>query len=314
MTRFLQLMAVMLAAAAQPALTSGADVDITPRSSVIASPITARLSIPLAEGERARLPKKPPLPGQAELLETKSHPPVTRDDGSSVLVVEYVFLMYKTGKAEFPPVTYEIVKEDDSRQTFTTGPVSFDIVSVRTDPGAADQPVDIRPPVDMPFDWRRYLLPALALLAAAIIGALIWRRFSTGRKLAESEQGPPPVPPHLEAFDSLTALKNRDMFAHGQGQLYFFLLSDIMRKYVEGRYGAPALERTTDEFEREFDLRYERKEKRDMLIGLLRGCDIVKFANREATREEADRAFAQAWAWVEETMPRQPATPEKEDK
>ncbi|MDH5638753.1 MAG: hypothetical protein OEZ04_09695, partial [Nitrospinota bacterium] len=250
----------------------------------------------------------------AELLDMKAHPPVTQNDGGATQVVEYVFMMYKVGKAEFPAVTYEIVGEDDKRRTLSTEPVSFEIATTLTDPKTADQPIEIRPPVDLPFDWKRYLLPALALLAACVIGALIWRKLSTRRRIIETEQGPPPVPPHLEAFDNLTALKSQDMFAQGRGRRYFFLLSDIIRKYVEGRYGAPALERTTDEFEREFDLRYERKEKRDILLDLMRTCDMVKFANQEASREDGDQAFDQAWAWVDATKPRQPTPPEEKEK
>ncbi|MDH5509323.1 MAG: hypothetical protein OEZ32_03100 [Nitrospinota bacterium] len=313
MMRLLPLIAIAFSAMAQPAMGQ-ATVDITPQTSPIASPITARLSIRLAAGERVRLPKNPPLPDKAELLDMKAHPSVPQSDGGATQVVEYIFMMYKVGKAEFPAVTYEIVGEEEKRRTLSTDPGSFEIITSLTDPKTADQPIEIRPPVDLPFDWKRYLLPTLALLAAVIIGALMWRKFSTRRRIIEERQGPPPVPPHLEAFDSLAALKSQDMFARGHGRKYFFLLSDIIRKYVEGRYGAPALERTTDEFEREFDLRYERKEKRDKLMDLMRTCDMIKFANQETSREEGDRAFDQAWAWVEETKPRKPTAPEEKEK
>lgn len=288
------------------------DLSVSPKSATIAAPITARLSIRMAEGERARLPKKPPLPEKAELLDMKVLPPVALEDGSVVQTVEFLFTMYKVGKAEFPAVAYEIVGADGQGRAHATAPTPFEIVSVRTDPNTADQPINIRPPVELPLDLKRYLLPALALLAAAIVGALLWRKLSARRRMMTEEHGPPAVPPHLEAFESLASLKRQEMFSQGHGRRFFFLLSDIMRKYVEGRYGAPALERTTDEFEREFDLRFERKEKRDQLIDLMRTCDMVKFANKEALREDGDQAFDTAWAWVESTRPKEPIIPEED--
>jgi hypothetical protein len=200
-------------------------------------------------------------------------------------------------------VEYTVIGEDGAREKRSAGPASFTIVSVRTDPKTADKLVEIRPLLPMSFDWGRYLIPALALLAAAIIGALIWRRISRLKRATGGELLPPLIPAHVKALASLEKLREDDLFSHGEGRRHFFQVSEIMRRYVEGRYGAPALERTTDEIEMVFDQRFERKEKRDPLLCLLREMDMVKFAKREANREDGLAAIGRARAWVEATKP-----------
>ncbi|MDH4182660.1 MAG: hypothetical protein OEV92_00425 [Nitrospinota bacterium] len=298
----------LLAAAPSPAMAAA--VFISPASGPIGAPITARVTVELAEGEKAVFPK-PALPEEAELLEIRVGPVAKGKDGALSQTAEYVFTSYKVGPAEFPGVEVSIQGPGDAARAEDTGPASYEIITSLTDPKTKDQLVDIRPPLEMPIDWRRYLAPALMALAAMAAGALLWRYLSGRHKISAGPPPPPPPPAHLAAFERLKNLKEEDLFFRGQGQVYFFQLSEIMRAYVEARYGAPALERTTAEIEMVFDLRFERKDKRERLIELLETCDIFKFTKRQPTREDGELAFEVAWQWVEDTRQRDPVREEK---
>jgi len=298
----------LLAAASSPAMAAA--VSISPASGPIGAPITARVTVELAEGEKAVFPK-PALSEEAELLEIRVGPVEKGKDGAMSQTAEYVFTSYQVGQAEFPGVEVFIQGPGDAARAEAAGTASYEIITSLTDPKTNDQLVDIRPPLEMPIDWRRYLAPALLALAAMAAGALLWRYLSGRHKISAGPPPPPPPPAHLAAFERLKNLKEEDLFFRGQGQVYFFQLSEIMRAYVEARYGAPALERTTAEIEMVFDLRFERKDKRERLIELLETCDIFKFTKRQPTREDGELAFDVAWQWVEDTRQRDPVREEK---
>jgi hypothetical protein len=86
---------------------------------------------------------------------------------------------------------------------------------------------------------------------------------------------------------------------------YYFRLADIVRGYIERRFGLLAPERTTEEFLRE--ARQDRSltaEQKDMLGRFLRAADLVKFALHRPEPAEAASALAAARRFVTETAPR----------
>lgn len=93
------------------------------------------------------------------------------------------------------------------------------------------------------------------------------------------------------------------MWQNNKHKAYYSGLTDILRRYLAGRYGIGALEMTSDEIidaVRPLDL--PRKSAME-LTALLREADLVKFA--KATPEAARNEEAYQWAYyfVEETKP-----------
>jgi hypothetical protein len=79
-------------------------------------------------------------------------------------------------------------------------------------------------------------------------------------------------------------------------------LSDIVRRYVERRFGIRAPEQTTKEFLAEASRHPSIVEgHRVLLSGFMRTADRVKFAAERPGSTDCDRAFDAANGFVEET-------------
>ncbi|VAX18780.1 hypothetical protein MNBD_NITROSPINAE04-2483 [hydrothermal vent metagenome] len=276
-------------------------VFVEPPQTPIGAPINVHIDIDLKPGSKLRMPKTLSLPEGVDFLSYEALPPVTHEDGSKTVRVVYKVEAYKIGKSEIPPFEYIVIDSTGTESTIKVGPTPFEIVSIRNDPATADTPKDIHGPAKASLRWSAYIYTALALIAVIIAGVLLWR-WLAGRKRTPVE--PPAIPEkasHELAYEQLARLQAEDPFGKGFAQEHFFRVSEIARGYVEKRYGILALERTTLELEREFDNRYAPQNIKMKLLNILKACDLVKFAKRKPTREEADNAIQEALEFVDNT-------------
>lgn len=277
------------------------EITVQPKSVTIAEPVEIRLVIDLAADERVRLPEKLPLPEDVEIVSVETFGASDKDVEKGETVVLYKLAAYRLGSVKIPEFEYKVVSPDGAEKTRKTGPVSFMVESVRKDPETADNLKDIKPPVSVKLRWGNYILPVIFLLAVILAVYFLWRWWVQRPKITPAPPPPPLRPPHEIAYAELEKLKAEDPFAAGRARQYFFRLSEIVRKYLEARYGLLALERTTDELETEFDSRYAAGEARLKVLNLLKACDLVKFANRTPERRQADDALQVAFEVVEMT-------------
>jgi hypothetical protein len=144
-----------------------------------------------------------------------------------------------------------------------------------------------------------WLVPAsiaggVALLALAFLAVRARRR----RRRAAVRRSAAEI-----AFGRLAALE-RGGLPEGReaADRWYVELSDIVRRYIEDRFGIRAPELTTEEFLREARRLSELGEPhRALLSAFLEGCDRVKFAGHEPAADESSAALALARRLIEET-------------
>ncbi len=170
---------------------------------------------------------------------------------------------------------------------------------------------DIKPTMRMPLragEISGYILMALllvALVVAAVWMVRKWRRDHTifGRREA--------VPPHVAAIRALEALHHQKLWQNNKHKQYYTLLADIVRTYIEGRYGIQAMEMTTDELMRALKGVELSETNRSKLAGLLGVADLAKFAKYTPSAEDNEACYNDAYYFVEDTKPAEaPADPE----
>jgi hypothetical protein len=164
------------------------------------------------------------------------------------------------------------------------------------------QMLDIAGPVAIPWDWRAWLVTALALLALALLAWWAWRRFT---RPAAPAPAAPPLPPHLRALNGLEAAL-KDL---AEPERFCTRVSGVLRTYLEERFGVNAPDRTTEEFLAELRRGGPLDAGQQALLAdFLTGCDIVKFARHAPTEAELKALHQAAWRLVRETEPA-PAPP-----
>lgn len=155
---------------------------------------------------------------------------------------------------------------------------------------------DIKPLLSMGPDlqWLYWVLGALALAGLALLAWYMWRR----RKKAEpSIPAPQPVAPHIEAYQALDALAVQTRIS---GKQYYFRLSAILRRYLERRYGFPAVEMTTEELLPRLD-GLPLDADADALKAFCRSADPIKFAGAYAGRNQMHDHMAMARRFIRRT-------------
>ncbi len=139
----------------------------------------------------------------------------------------------------------------------------------------------------------------VATAAGLIVMGWLWRRWRRGRPLPLKALKPtPPGPPaHIEALRRLGELRAR----HAGLTAYEVALecSDILRRFVEGRFASPIRYQTTREF-----LGHAQANPdiglagRIELGGFLEFFDEIKFAEQTAAPERTARAIDEAEGFV----------------
>lgn len=290
------LLAAALAADAPVTVTARA----TPDTATIGSPVRYEVEVAAAPGVEVVLRQPVERLGAFEVVDFGEEPAAERD-GRRVVTRWFTLVGFDVGHhlVESPPVAYRTPGADLVR----TEPVEtrISIESLVGDALAEATLRDIAPPLPVPIDWRGPLAVAggIALLAAAV-GALWWLR---GRRAARAA-GPPPAPPDVRALAALAALEVRRLPERGEVKAYYAELSDVVRRYLEDRFGVRAPEMTTEEFlvatARGSALGAPH---RGLLADFLRECDLVKFARHRPTLDAAARAMDAARRFVAETRP-----------
>jgi hypothetical protein len=239
--------------------------------------------------------------GQFELRDYKVLPP-QKKEGWTVLGADYLISTFDTGEFVIPAlsVTYTL-KGDTTRHTLKSEPIKIQVQSLN--PSEAGDIRDIKPPLVPPRDWKSILLKvsaAVLLVAAAVAAWWYIRRRRQGKGILPERQTPPP-PAHEIALAELKALVASDWLATGKHKAWHSELADIIRRYIEGRYGIDALEMTSRELLAAL-AGYGLEERwlpglRDMLSI----CDMAKFAKYIPEPAETERLTAAAFDFIEGT-------------
>merc|ERR1711991_172090 len=127
--------------------------------------------------------------------------------------------------------------------------------------------------------------------------------------------GKPKLPAHVIALSELDKLKTRKLWQDGRFKLYYTELTDIIRTYLDNRYGIEAMEMTSDEImdallsNKSIDEKLKAKLKDTLLTS-----DLVKFAKQKPLATENDNNWSNMVDFVEGTKRTPQEIKEREEK
>jgi len=259
------------------------------------------LTIDHVSGMRIEQPGPGVNLGQFEIKDYQISDPEEYDN-RRILRYEYVISVFDTGNFTIPPFPVAYFPEDSAGayKLIEASPIDIHVLSVIND--EQRELKDIKPPIWIPFDYMIIIVAALILILLGI-GGYFGYQFYRRRK----EQGyvfKPPIPPrpaHEIALDELNALIARDYLGIGDFKLFYSEISEIIRRYIEGRFFIPALEETSREILQEMDKQDIEQNLKDLLHDFLALSDLVKFAKYIPIELENQNAPLWARKFIEET-------------
>lgn len=240
-----------------------------------------------------------------------------------VLGIDRIDTLSQSGRRVKVRVSYRLTSFDEGTHTVGGFPVVWSASLQDAQAGKADtvlapevlsltvatfdidttkqQIFDIKRPINTPliFDeikeyvyWGAAAAVALAAVIYLIILYVRRRKKRTGPKRV--------IPPHVVAIRALEKLHSRKLWQNGKHKEYYSQLADIVRVYIENRYGIGAMEMTSDQIlEAMREVNDERL--REKLRELFSLADLVKFAKMAPSPEDNEQAYFDAYFYVEET-------------
>ncbi len=264
--------------------------------------ITYTLSIDHVDTMRVEKPGEGVHLGQFEIKDYKIYDPV-RQEGRILEKFEYVISVFDTGTFVIPPFPVAYFPNDSlgDYKLIEASAITIYVESVIQD--EERQLRDVKPPIDIPYD---YFLLFSVISSIILIGALVYlgyrlylKRKETGYFIKAPE---PPRPAHEVALESLEELLKKDLLSDGLIKEFYSDISEIIRRYIEGRYFIPALEETS----REILIELEGQDiSEEMLLKAkesLELSDLVKFAKYKPSDEENQNVVSWTREFVEGTM------------
>ncbi|MDZ7331727.1 MAG: BatD family protein [candidate division KSB1 bacterium] len=239
--------------------------------------------------------------GQFEIRDYNDLTPEKRG-GEIVQRREYIISTFDIGEYEIPPVSIRYqLPGDTTWQELATEQIKIVVESLK--PSEAGDIRDIKPPLVIERDWKqyiRYAIAAMIVLAIGILSYIVIQRIRQGKGLIPRAEKPP-RPPHEVALEALEQLLQASLLQTGEIKQFYIRISEIIRRYIEGRYFIPAIEMTTTQL---IDAMIEAEiesEVVQLVEDFLLACDLVKFAKYIPTEAENQRAIAQAFEIVNRT-------------
>jgi len=223
-------------------------------------------------------------------------------DGAMVITDRYLITSFDSGTYEIPPFFAERISGDSLIRYFSDYSslrvLRPDIVLQDT----TDVIFDIVPPRTAPVTFSE-VLPwiIIALIASALVYLLA--RFLPRNPLKRFVKPvPPPEPAHIIALRELKALRDGELWQKGEVKEYYSRLSDILRRYIDNRYGISSPELTTDETVRMLQRAAVTTPGQMILVKeILSLSDMVKFAKYLPETMVHESAYGNAHRFVDET-------------
>lgn len=242
-------------------------------------------------------------------------------DGRTSVNYTYTYQAFNPGPQTIPPLTYFAIV-DGEIDSVKTDPLIIKVMAVDVDSLATihfDTPVmtterhwvDYIPDVVADY-WWVWLIVVLVVAAALIVWWLIVKKGRLNRVARIFRK--PVEPPYDMAIRRLDEIRGQRLALSGNDKHYFTELTDVLRTYLNGRFGIYAMEMTTKQILAAMAANPETAPFCESIAPVLALADSVKFAKLSTTPDENTAAYRDVRTMVEQTKPVETPDPKAQSK
>lgn len=225
---------------------------------------------------------------------------VREQNGNIKVIQKYLITSYDSGFYQVPPV-YAEMKTGEGIKRFYSDYARLRVMRVKISPPDTTAKIfDIVGPYKAPITIGEILSWILLVI---ILAGLVWYIIKYIKKRKDSREGIVPVinpdPAHIIALRELEKLRDEKLWQQGEVKAYYTRLTEILRQYLENRFGVYSLELTTEEtLDRLIRTGFKKDDTFKLLSTVLNAADLVKFAKHKPEPSENEAHFQQAWDFV----------------
>lgn len=233
-----------------------------------------------------------------EVLEATIGEPVTSGERiTSSLTL--TLTAFELGTLELP--SFDVLVESEERHVLATDGWTVTVESVGLDEGGDIR--DVKGPLSISRNW--WLLWPWVAGALVLAGLALWwyRRHQRRERPEAPAPRVPRRPPHEIALEALARLDQERLLDRGEIKAFHIRISEILRVYLEGRFGIDAMELVTDEVVDELVRTGLDAAVVEAMRAFLEACDLVKFAKHSPAPAASREMLPTARRLVESTRP-----------
>ena len=236
-----------------------------------------------------------------EIVDIVKADTISLSDNRIQVNYDYLITSFDSGFYFIPAYTYAAAGD-----TLQTAPLGLSVTTVTVNP-ETDDIKTIKPIMSAPFYWSElFTWVGYVLLAFLVVGiiVLVLLKYVLKKKVPFIDQTTQPViPPHIVALEKLEEIKVQKIWQCGDIKVFYTQVTDVLRVYLEGRFGINAMELTSDEIMALVKKEPELTQVRAALKDLLELADLVKFAKMIPLENENEANLLIAFEVVEKTKP-----------
>lgn len=213
-----------------------------------------------------------------------------------------ILTSFDSGYYVIPPVKIKYAESGDTTINIVeTEPYLLNVFTVKVDTTQAIKP--IKGPIKASYTFREILPWVLLGIILIIVTGLVIYYFRRKKKnLPVFKPKPKPkLPPYQLALTALEKLRKDKLWQQGLIKNYHTELTDIIRQYIEGRFGINAVEMTTWDILNAIRKMSIDKNNKEQLKEILELADMVKFAKAKPLPAEHDQSINDAEKFVKNT-------------
>jgi hypothetical protein len=211
---------------------------------------------------------------------------------------------FDTGLLYIPPLVF-VYRSGLFSDTIRTTANYLEVLSFPVD--STNTIRDIKDLYKAPVTLREiypFLLMALGLALLVYVAIVYYTRRKHNQPVLVRAK--PADPPDVTALNELEKLKAEKLWQQGKIKEYYTRLAEIIRAYIEGRYGVMALEQTSYEILLSVQEILGKEDNFRYLKDLLQLSDLAKFAKARPEPDENMNQLENAFRFVIDTRYRQP--------
>jgi hypothetical protein len=245
-------------------------------------------------------PKLEDVLGKFEVVKRDSFPKIEDINGEKIESLSAFISIYDSGYYQIPAIPFEYSSlSDSSKKLISTEPINISVNTLAVD---TTLPIkDAKDVMDIPIPIMEILSYIAVVLFIFMLGYAIWEHYHRKRLGKAALKPVPLIPPYELAMSELTALNEKKLWQRGMIKEYYTEVTEIIRRYIERRYGISALEMTSSEIVNSLiNVQHDAKIQ-EILNMFLNLADYVKFAKFQPNTIDNEDELKRAYSFIENT-------------
>lgn len=267
----------------------------------IGDQIKATITADLSGGKEWIAPEKI-WPDSMQGIEIVSGPVLNQDD-PRVTTASWMVALFDTGWVRLPKLPV-VIRQQGSTDTVYTNDIPIKVLAVEPDSTGL---ADIKDIYYQPFNpgyYKKYI-PHVLVALLLIAGLVFWLRQRKSKR-AIPEPVVIPLRPEQWAEQALQQLAEQKLWQRGDVKEHYSALTDILREYLERRFGIHAKEQTSDEILHQLRKLSLSQALLTDIEQLLSVADLIKFAKADPGMDIHAYTIGRVRQFVAETTPSEP--------